>query len=232
MTETVRGLFACRAPIPYRLDLPPVPPPAGGHPFLLALHGRGESGDLLAAKLGFDDSVPYARLYPSGPIPVACRAGEEHRGARSWYRFDGDQDAFLRALAEGEALLKELVPFAASRHGLDPLRVVLLGYSQGGYLASFAALRNRRRFRGLVAVSCRVKHEALAAELADAAGYPVLGIHGEHDPVVKPGPQREAFAVLASHGLDAELHLVPGRHRLVVSAVPLIDGFVRRVLGV
>jgi predicted esterase len=230
--EPIRALHDGLAPMPYRLDLPPGPPPSGGHPFVLALHGKHETGDRLAARLGFEDPLPYARVFPSGPLTVEIGEGDARRRGHLWYEeFTGDQAALLDGLRRGEAVLMDFVGTVASRHGLDPSRAVMLGFSQGGYLGSFTALRNRGTFRGLVAISCRVKHEVLEAALAEAAGYPVLGLHGERDRGVRLAPQQQAFEVLRSHGLAAELHRHGGGHGFARRHRPLVDAFVRRVLG-
>jgi len=230
--EPTRGLHDGLARMPYRLDLPAGPPPPGGYPFVLALHGKRENGDRLAARIAFDDSVPYARVFPSGPLTVEIGEGAERRRGHLWYgEFTGDQAALLDGLRRGEAVLKDFVGAVASRHRLNPSRAVMLGFSQGGYLGSFTAIRNRRTFRGLVAISCRVKHEVLEAELAEAAGYPVLGLHGERDRGVRLTPQQQAFDVLRSYGLEAVLHRHGGGHVFERGHRPLVDAFVRRVLG-
>lgn len=230
--EPVRGTYSIRLESPYRLELPPGRAPADGWPLLVALHCKGDTGERLAERFRMPEPLPYARLFPSGPIPMILgEAGKDCRVGRSWYNYTGDPDALLEELGRAEAILLECVDQVAARHGVDARRVVVLGHSQGGYLASFAALRRRDRFAGLVAVSCRIKHEVLGPELAAAAGYPVLGIHGERDLSVLPGPQKEAFEVLRRHRLDAALHLHHGGHGIRRSTLPIIDAFVRRVLG-
>ena len=161
MPRILHGEDAAPGRLRYRLELPDGSAPGGGFPFLLALHGRGESRDILAGRMAADHPLPYARLFPSGPIFVAGGTGDPPGEGFSWYDYDGDQARFLRALEEGEERLLDFVAFVARQHGLDPGRGALLGYSQGGYLGSFVALRNRTIFRGLVAVACRVKHEVL-----------------------------------------------------------------------
>jgi phospholipase/carboxylesterase len=215
----------------YRIELPAGDPPPAGFPFLLGLHGYSEHAGVMAARLAVDGTPPYARVFPSGPTVVEVGEGDARRTGHSWYVYTGDQAAFRRELEAGEAMLTAFVRDVAARHGLDPTRGVLAGYSQGGYLGSFVALRNREVFRGLVAIACRVKHEALTDVLPAAAGYPVLGLHGERDRATKPAPQAESFAALRSHGLDAELVLHPGGHRLPPTEAPRVDAFVRQVLG-
>jgi phospholipase/carboxylesterase len=216
----------------WALQAPAGAAPARGFPLLLGLHGFGEDGGRLAARLAALDGAPYARLFPDAPFPVEVREAAGSRIGASWYQYTGDQPAFLRALAFAEGYLRDVVADAARLHPVDASRVVLLGYSQGGYLAGVAGFRDRARYRGVAGVACRIKTEALAAEIPAARGYPVLLIHGARDEHTALDRQREAHAELVRHGVDATLHVHEGGHGFRSDLAPLIDGFARRVLGV
>ena len=229
--DQIRGNIPVHWTAGYRLELPPGAPPPGGFPILLALHGFGEDGDTMAERLGPREGATCARLLPDGPFPVELREGERRRIGRAWYQYDGDQETFLRALTWGQDHLRRLLEAVAERHPVDPRRVVLLGFSQGGYLASAAALRERDRYRGLVAVACRIKTEILSDELAAARGYPVLVVHGARDRATPCAMQEEAVRVLAGAGLEVEVELHPRGHRLPPESVPRIHTFVDAVLN-
>jgi predicted esterase len=186
---------------------------------------------MLADRLTLDGS-PYARLFPDAPFPVEIREEAGSRIGAAWYQYTGDQPEFLRALAFAEAYLRGVLESAAASHPLDPGRTVLLGYSQGGYLAGVAALRDRDRYRGLAGIACRIKTEALEHELLRAAGYPVLLIHGARDAHTSVDRQSTAHAELVRSGVDAKLHVHPGGHGFKAEFAPLVDAFVRRVLRV
>lgn len=215
----------------HRLALPVTAPSAAGHPILLALHGFGEDAARFAARLAPLAGGPYALLVPDGPFPVELREEEGARIGRAWYQYDGDAATFERALRWGAAHLERLLEAVARIHPLDAQRVVLLGYSQGGYLGSVAALRDRARYRGLIAIATRVKSEILREELAKAQGYPVLALHGERDRATPLEPQRRSLQELHDAGLAVELHTHPGGHGFRSELLPAIDAFVRRVLG-
>jgi phospholipase/carboxylesterase len=213
---------------PFLLRLPDAEAPAGGFPVLLGLHGFGEDGGAMEERLAALEGAPYARLFPDAPFPVEIREEAGSRIGSAWYQYTGDQPAFMRALEFAEGYLRSVLEEAARAHPIDPRRVVILGYSQGGYLASVAAFRDRARYRGLVAVACRIKTEALDQEIGAARGYPVLVVHGERDRHTPADRQREAVAVLMEHGVSATLHVHEGGHRFRTELVPSIDEFVRR----
>jgi phospholipase/carboxylesterase len=214
----------------FTLHLPASPPPPAGFPLLVALHGYGETGDILSRRLEEPADAPYARLFPDAPFPVEVREPAGTRVGASWYQYTGDQPAFLAALEFAEAYLRDVVATAVGDRPVDPGRTVLLGYSQGGYLAGVAAFRNRTRYRGLVGVACRIKTESLEGEIAGARAYPVLLIHGARDRHTPVERQRDAHDVLRRAGVDATLHVHEAGHGFRPDLAPLIDAFVRRVL--
>lgn len=216
--------------VPWRLELPLDDPPAEGHPVLVALHGYGQSAETFSEELALEDP-PYALLLPNGPYHGTRSDPETQASGHSWYTYTGDQVAFRRDLETAERFVNTVVDDAAGEHGLDAGRCVLLGHSQGGYLAGFMALRRRDCYRGLVAASCRIKTEFLEEEMRKARGYPVLALHGRWDRSVKPEPQQEAVQVLSRHGVDARLEFHDRGHSLPSATMPLIDTFVRGTLG-
>jgi len=228
--KTIQGSTDVRWASGYRLLLPEGPAPASGFALLLALHGFSLSGKLLQNRLRSLLPAPYALLFPDGPFPVEVREAVPPRVGYSWYQYTGDQQAFLTALDFGIAYLERLLEQVAAEQPVDLSRVVLLGYSQGGYLASFMALRNRSRFAGLVTISSRIKVEALAAELPALRGFPILVLHGTADEVVPLLPQQESVRVLREFGASVELLLHEGGHELRRDQVPRIDEFVRTAL--
>src|SRR5262245_21152215 len=227
----VRGTVPITLENAYTLILPPSAPPRGGHPLLVALHGYGDDGARLRERLAELEPAPYALLYPDGPYPVEVRDQWPPRLGYAWYQYTGDQDAFVAALDRTSAHLAQLLAAVARTQPIDTSRVAMLGYSQGGYLAGVMALKNHARYRGLVAIACRIKVEALTEVLPHAGGFEVLVLHGTADESVKLAPQQLAIETLRQHGVAVDFQIHPGGHGLRRELVPRIDAFVRRVLG-
>ena len=186
--------------VPYRLHLPGGAPA----PLLVALHGKGDRAGRFEEEAR--DALPkgWGLLVPSAPIPRDARpvAGKETIGG-SWYLYDGDTEAFRASLARAEEFLVEVVGRALATGAVDPGRVAVLGFSQGGYLAGVAAVRRRPLFRAAVIAGGRLKVEALGPWLPAARGLPVLGLHGARDTSVRPGPARESIDAARAAGLEA-----------------------------
>ena len=217
-----------RAPV--RISLPQGPPPPGGFPALVALHGHGETPERLARHLRLPARTPYARIHPGAPHPILVGRGEQRRQGRSWYVYTGDAAAFAEELRRAERLLLDGLEEILASHPIRRDGLVLMGFSQGGYLAATTALRHRDLFRGLVAVSSRIKTEILESELAGAAGYPVLVVHGNADDRVPPDPQRKEVERLLAAGLDVRTCFHPGGHHLGAEVGRAVHAFVTELL--
>ncbi len=115
----------------YRIVMPDTATPdGGGIPALMFLHGWGGSGEGILRMGGMVEAARargYAVIAPDG-VPRANRPGltwgfhPDRPGPR-------DEIAFLRAVRDD----------AAARHGIDPARVILGGFSIGGSMASYLA---------------------------------------------------------------------------------------------
>jgi len=71
-------------------------------------------------------------------------------------------------------------------NGIDPSRIILGGFSQGGALAIYTTLTNKHRLGGLIALSCRLplQKKFPGAASAENREVPCLQIHGDCDPVI------------------------------------------------
>ena len=100
--------------------------------------------------------------------------------------------------------------------GIEPARIVLAGFSQGGAVALSAGLRFGERLAGVLALSTYLPFPArLAAEKSSAnADVPILMCHGQMDPVVDIGMGREARSVLEAQGYAVEWHEYPMEHEV------------------
>ena len=143
-------------------------------------------------------------LAPNAPEPCATAPG-----CFEWYDPLGG-----RAVAEAAvAPLAERVNRYADGHlerlALDPARLVLLGFSQGGAIAVHAALHRLVPPAALLACTASLLYrDTLAATCTSRP--PTLFVHGEADPVVPVGKVVTAAQALTALGVDCHTHVVPG----------------------
>jgi phospholipase/carboxylesterase len=124
---------------------------------IVLMHGLGADGhdfESLVPELRLPASPSVRWVFPHAPVrPVTINGG--HR-MRAWYDIAGldrralEDDAGIRQSAEA---IGELVRREQGR-GIAADRIVLAGFSQGGAMALFTALRWPERLGGVVALSC------------------------------------------------------------------------------
>jgi len=143
-------------------------------PVLLVLHPALFSGATMQAitSEGFDrraDESGALILYPDG-IDQHWNDGREATAAASTHI---DDVGFLRAL----------VGALATRYPIDPARVYVAGFSNGGMMALRLACQATDAFSGFVAVAASLGAE-LAAQCHPQPPRPVALIDGTADPLV------------------------------------------------
>jgi phospholipase/carboxylesterase len=167
----------------------PTPRPA----LLVLLHGIGaDENDLLPLAAALDPRLLCASVrapYEAMPMGYA------------WFALDWSASPPAPDLAQAEesrAALSSLLPELAARHGTDPERTFLFGFSQGAAMALAVALTRPDLVRGAVLHSGRVLPGLEAGVPPDAlARLEVLALHGVDDDVLPVERGREIRDLLA-----------------------------------
>jgi predicted esterase len=183
-------------------------------PTLLLLHGTGgNEHDLIPLA---DNIAPTAGvLSPRGNV------------------LEGHMPRFFRRLAEGVFDLEDLrvrtreladfVEASAARYGLDPTRVVAVGFSNGANIAASLLLLTPGVLSG--AILFRAMVPIVPDRLPSLRGTRILMSNGRADPLI-PAAQAEALADLFRRcKADVALEWQPGGHNLTKRDVELAAGF-------
>ncbi|MCA9322448.1 MAG: dienelactone hydrolase family protein [Planctomycetes bacterium] len=207
------GQFEFRLPTRFRRLSPP--PGVAARCLVLGLHGMGQDAERLQADLEPIAGCAREFLLPDGPLPFEAPGPDaSRRRGHAWYIYTGDQEAFLASagLTIGW-LLDLLTAVRAAEPDLAGLPVVLLGYSQGGYLAGILAMQHPELFGGLCAINSRLKDE-LAGAISSDAFPPTLVLHGERDRFIPVERARASAQALADQGLPVTFQAFPSGHSL------------------
>ncbi|MBB5393362.1 MULTISPECIES: PHB depolymerase family esterase [unclassified Herbaspirillum] len=143
-------------------------------PLIIALHGSGSSGSLLARNTGLTEiaeAAGYMVAYPNGTgLTIDARTWNSGGCCGYAQMHKVDDVAFIRALID--KLVSE---------GLaDRSRVYVAGLSNGGMLAYRLAAEAPELFKGVAVVSAVLDVPPETVK----AGVPVLHIHGSDDPFI------------------------------------------------
>lgn len=162
--------------------------PSDAPPLLVLLHGVGADEH---------DLLPLAAHLDPRLLCVSLRAPHAYEVmGYSWFHIDWSTVPPSYDLAQAEesrAAVAALLPELVRRHGADPARTFLLGFSQGGAMALAVALTRPDLVRGVVVHSGRLVPD-LAARVAPAAALArleALVLHGADDPVLPVERGRE-----------------------------------------
>jgi phospholipase/carboxylesterase len=179
-----------------------VPAGAGPFPTILALHGFGASAHDLIGIAPLVDQGEVLFLCPQGPLTLEPAPGQR---AYAWFPLTGAGEIDPAALVAARGVIEGFLEDAMECYPIDPERLVILGFSQGGVMAYDLALGRPSRFKALVAISSWLPDVVLDGLLEDEArsALPTLLIHGSQDPMIAIQNARDSRAKLGSLGIEA-----------------------------
>lgn len=180
-------------------------PVADAHAAVIAVHGRERDPQdilLVCARLDRPD-LSYL-------VPTAANG--------SWYPL-----SFMVEVAQNEPWLSytlervETLVQSLVRRGIDPARIVLLGFSQGACTVIEAALRFPRRYGAVLAFTGGAFGPASSTwnHSGDLAGTPVLISGSVEDGWVPVSRMRETAALLQARNAGVIEYYYKGREHIV-----------------
>lgn len=161
---------------PAQLRLPSTLQAGERVPLLLVLHGFGVSSTLLIAKAGLNqlaDRKKFAYLAPEG--------ARDRLGRPFWNAGKSCCDLDQQGVDDVKRL-RELLDAHLSNASIDPSRVFVIGYSNGGFMAQRLACDVGDRIAGVISVAGAAPAPDVACAQSSALSF--LEIHGDADPVV------------------------------------------------
>lgn len=167
---------------------------------MIMLHGRGASAENILSLSDVFAQPDIAYFAPQAP-------------GYAWYpqSFLAPIEANEPYLSNALALVGALVTRLGAL-GFPPDRVILLGFSQGGCLASEFAARNARRYAGVIGLSAGlIGPPGMSRDYSGSlAGTPVFLGCSDIDPHIPLARVRESTQVLRGLGGEVTEHIYPG----------------------
>ena len=184
------------------------------------LHGLGDSGD------GFAPIVPVLDLPANHSIrfifphaPEQAVTINQGYVMRSWYdikSMDLHNRADMAGVLESESLVKSLIQEQIDL-GIRASNIVLAGFSQGGVLSLFTALRYPEKLAGILALSCYLPTADTMPENCHNANIhtDILQHHGEQDGVVPFSAGKMAHQLLVNNGYSSQWQSYAMEHSIL-----------------
>ncbi|MBA1237661.1 alpha/beta hydrolase [Pseudomonas kunmingensis] len=183
------------------------------------LHGLGaDRYDFLPVAEALQQRLHSTRfVLPQAPTrPVTINGGWS---MPSWYDILAMSPARAINHEELETSAQQIITLIEAQRdaGIDPARIVLAGFSQGGAVVLHTAfLRWRGPLGGIVALSTYAPtFTESPAFSAEALHYPVLCLHGSRDDVVPSAMGRAAYQCLHDAGIKVTWRDYPMGHEVL-----------------
>lgn len=200
------------------------------------LHGLGADGhdfEPVVPELVRSRWPPLRFVFPHAPVrPITINGGLRMRG---WYDILGMELARIEdeaGIRESMAAVRALIERESTR-GIEPQRVLLAGFSQGGAIALATALTHPQRLAGVMALSTYLPIAArLEAERnAMQTGLPVFCAHGAMDPIVPQTLGAMTAERLRGWGFEVEWRSYPMPHSVCAQEIGDIGDWMERRLS-
>jgi phospholipase/carboxylesterase len=200
------------------------------------LHGLGaDRYDFEPVAKMLQQQLPATRfVLPQAPTrPVTINGGW---AMPSWYDILAMSPARAIDKAQMEASAQTVIDLIEEQRdsGIDPARIVLAGFSQGGAVVYHTAfLRWQGPLGGLLALSTYAPTFTEDLQVEDARRQlPVLCLHGSQDDVVPSFMGRAAHDALAAQGVPVGWRQYPMGHEVMHEEIQDIGAWLKRVLNV
>ena len=210
--------YVCIEPDGYRPDVP--------YLLVVLLHGYGSHMGDLAGLCPAIDRDRYLYALPNAPIPLQIGPGVV---GYAWASPPGGgsvgvDDSSVEQLA---AFLEDVT----DRYSVEPGRVVLGGFSQGGMLTYRWGLPDPDLFAGLVVLSSKVPdQDSLVERLPANRTQPVFISHGTADSMISVEDARESREFLEAQGYTPEYREYDMGHEINQEVMEDMVPWIHRVL--
>lgn len=200
------------------------------------MHGLGADGNdfvPIVPELMLPRELAVRFVFPHAPTrPVSINAGMR---MRAWFDITGldhksPDDA--QGIAESQAAIEALIKRERER-GIEPGRIVLAGFSQGGAMALQTGLRYADALAGIMALSTWLPLRDALADEASAANQatPIFMAHGSFDPMVPCQYGEYSRDFLKQAGYQVDWHAYPMQHQVCLEQIADIGRWLQQVFA-
>lgn len=164
-------------------------------PMLVVLHGNGDTPDHFYETAMDQFNMPVRIILLEGPVSFA--------GGKAWPWKPAELNKFGRAVNEAVELLTQKYETVQ--------KPILLGYSGGGMMAYYQALKYGNRYSYIFPVSGKLNKDLIGDDLFEP-GSAVFAYHGKSDNLVSIGAGKNAVKLLLENGVDIKFNEFSGGH--------------------
>ena len=171
------------------------------------MHGLGDTAygwkDALEAIV---DKLPYIQaILPTAPkMSITFQGGAK---TTAWHDIEDLQNLAnntFKYKEDCQKLIEPLIDNEIKNKGIDPSRIILGGFSQGGAMAIYCGLQYEKKLGGVVALSGYLCDMEIVKKCKDALikTTPIIMYHGSQDMIVQTQFGRLSAMLLKTNGFN------------------------------
>ncbi|MGB5323940.1 MAG: dienelactone hydrolase family protein [Pseudomonadales bacterium] len=203
---------------------------------IIWLHGLGATADdfpPVVPHLGLSNDRAIRFVFPQAPKrPVTINGGMV---MPAWYDIGGtsiEEKQDREGMQHSQQILESLVNEQITA-GVPAQNIIAAGFSQGGAVAYYTALRSRHRLGGILALSTYLPfaREAIDEHSGVNLDTPIFAAHGEIDPMVPIAMGKNSAEALGAMGYKVEWKTYRMAHEVVMQELVDIGAWINRIFS-
>ncbi len=200
------------------------------------LHGLGATADdfvPVIPYLGLTGARSIRFIFPQAPDrPITINGGYVMPG---WYDIKGvnlSDKEDLSGMKQSQQAVEQLISKQIEL-GIASENIILAGFSQGGAVAYYTAIRSAHKLAGVLALSTYLPFLADAEKEQSKVNLrvPMLAMHGLQDPVVPIDMGKLSCNTLQHLGYSVNWHEYPMEHTVLPEQLMDIGTWINRVFA-
>lgn len=180
-------------------------------PLVIFLHGYGQSAQNFYSDIKDIIDDTHSVLIPNGPFPLPGKARTVESLGFAWYFYDSQSDEYYIPYEIPAQMIQSLI----EELNVSTLPKIIVGYSQGGYLAPFVAevLTN---IKNVICINSSFRDDFMKKTNED---FLVHAINGANDDLVDPKLARERHEKLSRLNRQGDFNLIADTNHRINDAI-------------
>ena len=212
------------------IELETAPGPSAS---VIWLHGLGADGNdfvPIVPELALSPAAAVRFVFPHAPVrPVTINNGMRMRAWYDIFQFGGGPED-EKGVRESEGLLGKLIE-AQKGKGIQPAKIVLAGFSQGGAIVLQTGLRYPERLAGIMALSTYLPLQEKISEASQPnRDVPIFMAHGTYDDIIPLHRAEQSRDLLVKNGFAVDWRTYPMPHSVCPEEIGHISQFLAKTL--
>jgi phospholipase/carboxylesterase len=199
------------------------PEGAGPFPTIIAMHGWGSNAMDLQGLAPFVADGRFLVICPQGSFEVEIGAINGY----GWYQMRPGSQPDPEKVDAAVDQLREFIDDACARYPVDPSKIVVAGFSQGGMMAYSLAMRWPERFAALVGIATAFP-ERLASLVTNhdaVQKLPTMVQHGRADQAIDMARARKSVEALRELKVPVEFREYDCGHEVAADGIRDLSKF-------